>query len=260
MNRLKDLNVGDKVIDHKGIIFTVAHHKYYSNDTSVLISNHIDRLPFDEAECDFVDKENKSDVMVQRHGYNRYDLSNIRQYLNAEGKDWYKKTHKFDTINPILSNKPGFLSNLSREFKMNIVPVNIKTLKNIKDGSNLYSTKDKVFLASLEQVGLADEMLQQELEEKNGSFDLFNSDENRIYINIDNPYNVTWFLRTCVRIGNKRDDRCYLHVVDHDGTLTSRQSDDKNYIRVCINLNNNIAVSNRKTDEGYYLLFKSVLR
>lgn len=260
MNRLKDLNVGDKVIDHKGIIFTVAHHKYYSDDTSVLISDCVDRLEFDEAECEFVDKENKIDTMVQKHGYNRYDLSNIRQYLNAEGEDWYRKTHKFDTINPILSNKLGFLSNLSREFKMNIVPVNIKTLKNIEDGSKLYSTKDKVFLASLEQVGLANGKLQQQLEERHGSFALFDSDESRICRDIDGTYNTTWFLRTCVRIDIKRENRCYLHAVGNNGRSTSRQSNDKNSIRVCINLNNNIVVSNRKTDEGYYLLFKSVVR
>ena len=79
-------------------------------------------------------------------GYNRWSQSGLRQYLNAEGTDWWKPMNTFD-VAPYYQGKYGFLSDISDELKKVIVPVR-RWQKRTSwcEGGTYEYTYDKVFL------------------------------------------------------------------------------------------------------------------
>ena len=79
-------------------------------------------------------------------GYNRWSQSGLRQYLNAEGTDWWKPMNTFD-VAPSYQNYYGFLSDISDELKKVIVPVRRWQRRNyITENGSYEYTYDKVFL------------------------------------------------------------------------------------------------------------------
>lgn len=101
------------------------------------------------------------DAAEQGHPYgnNDYALSNIRQYLNAEGAGWFKPQHEKDTPptaknvydgdNPY-ADLPGFLTSFSEGFKAAILTTGIESRD--RDG-NLRILNDRVFLPSATEMG-----------------------------------------------------------------------------------------------------------
>ena len=79
-------------------------------------------------------------------GYNRWSKSGLRQYLNAEGFDWWKPLHTFD-VAPSYKNCRGFLSGLDESVRKVIVPVRRWQRRNhVSDNGSYEYTYDKVFL------------------------------------------------------------------------------------------------------------------
>ena len=79
-------------------------------------------------------------------GYNRWSQSGLRQYLNAEGTDWWKPMNTFD-VAPSYQSKNGFMTSLSDELRRVIKPVRRwqKRTSWCEAGTYEY-TYDKVFL------------------------------------------------------------------------------------------------------------------
>lgn len=79
-------------------------------------------------------------------GYNRWSQSGLRQYLNAQGTDWWKPMNTFD-VAPNYQSLTGFMDCLSDELKSVIVPVRRWQRRNYASDSGSYEyTYDKIFL------------------------------------------------------------------------------------------------------------------
>ena len=65
---------------------------------------------------------------ISASGNSRWDLSNIRQWLNSDGaaNSWFTLSHEFD-VAPTYANEPGFLTGFSSGTKQHFVTSTIST-------------------------------------------------------------------------------------------------------------------------------------
>lgn len=83
--------------------------KWTKVDTQILcLSTNIGKFEFD-----FSEEDNPKDLR-RDNGNNRYSLSNIDQFLNNAGEDWYIPTHEYDE-RPPYSHAPSFLTEFTDE-------------------------------------------------------------------------------------------------------------------------------------------------
>ncbi len=81
------------------------------------------------------------------YGCNRWAWSFERQYLNAEGSNWFKAMNKFDRYNSWAGSHVGFKSSLDQNFVSILADVDVTTIKNtVCDGGGTEVTRDKFFL------------------------------------------------------------------------------------------------------------------
>lgn len=86
------------------------------------------------------------------YGYNRWSKSAIRQWLNADGDNWWTPQHNFDH-RPDQYSQKGFMTGLEEDFKNIIKPIKVQTSANTLIDSGVTDvTYDKFFLPSLEQL------------------------------------------------------------------------------------------------------------
>lgn len=99
-------------------------------------------------------------------GNNNYRVSNIRQYLNSVGPDWYEPQHYRDEPPSTFymyagygayEQRDGFLSAFPKEFVDRIVATPVETLMPDSDVGDIITLNDKIFLLSLTEMGLRDE-------------------------------------------------------------------------------------------------------
>ena len=165
MKRLKDLYPGDKVRETRsGILFTVAGLSPYGGDGVCLITDQVIAQGAMDAPEPEAPEENFAVT-----GNNRYVLSNLHQWLNADGMDWYIPSHAFDTppteenlalrptlFDPIRHNayahQPGFLSRFSPAFRRSLRSSRIPCA--LPDGSGVEYTDALVFSPSAAEIGL----------------------------------------------------------------------------------------------------------
>lgn len=103
-----------------------------------------------------------------RYGSNNWSESNIRQWLNSDAASgWFTPKTAFDRLDPVYANLEGFVNGLDPEFLSAISPVNVTTRKNnvyesdSDYGVKTYTTNDKFFLLSNDEVGFAAEGIAQ---------------------------------------------------------------------------------------------------
>lgn len=169
---LSSLSVGDKVrygryqVESEAkedIIWQIAaqgHAGYPSGATTLVTERIIDLRGFDAKEPNNADSNRKSS------GNNRYRDSNIRQWLNKKGNPWFVATHGADEP-PTDSGmnqptgydgKDGFMSFFSDIELMGLEETTLTVaLNTVTDGGGQETVKDKFFLASNTEVGLANE-------------------------------------------------------------------------------------------------------
>lgn len=88
--------------------------------------------------------------LMWQHGYNNWELSNIRQWLNtaAAANSWFVPTHVGDSA-PSYASQAGFLSGFSAEFQSILTPTRSGVAANtVTDGGMNYYIYDKMFLPS----------------------------------------------------------------------------------------------------------------
>lgn len=107
-------------------------------------------IQFDNAEPSNSDSQRKS------RGNNRWMYSNLRQWLNKSGRNWYTAQHSVDaapdTPDPVYDD--GFLSYLPADFVEAIIPVKQSTKTHSVDGGGYDTTYDKFFPLSMSQVNI----------------------------------------------------------------------------------------------------------
>lgn len=157
MTKLKDLPVSARVANRArpGIILRVGGRDLPGYPGTILVADGIVKQGCFDA------KEPKNpDVGCRNYGNSDYEVSNAHQWLNSDGKKWFKPQHEYDASptkanifdgdNPY-ANDPGFLTDFSPAFKAALAKATIKTRK-IEDGS-IHEMLASVWLMSGAEVG-----------------------------------------------------------------------------------------------------------
>lgn len=175
---LSNLPVGAKVKfgkyqvnteDAQPIVWTIVakNHQctpaYPENAITLHAAEILDLRCFDAKE------PSNSNVDRQKHGNNRYSVSNLDQWLNkdAVGGAWYSAAHSADHspdttegtggYGTQYATRPGFLNGFTDDEKAAILSTSIRVVKPSTDGGSYEDVVRNVFLPSTTEVGLSDE-------------------------------------------------------------------------------------------------------
>lgn len=103
-----------------------------------------------------------------RYGNGNWNESNIRQWLNSDAASgWWTPKTPFDRLSSTYSSLAGFINGLPAEFAAVLGAVDVTTRKNNvfendnDTGNKVYTTRDKIFLLSNDEVGFAVEGIAQ---------------------------------------------------------------------------------------------------
>ena len=125
------------------------------------------------------------------YGYNRWSQSAIRQYLNADGSDWWVPQNPFDRP-PSYAARAGFLAGLPAELVAVMGKVKVQTLTNsVVDGSVVDTTYDKVFLPSFAEAFVNDSAAAKAVEGEPWDWFVFQSDNGGVPLTIGTTYPQT---------------------------------------------------------------------
>lgn len=95
----------------------------------------------------------------RNNGNNRWSLSNIRQWLNADGAggEWYVESHDYDACSTTTKNRAGFLNEFTEAERGIIIPEEHTMLLPTVDGGGTETVVDTVWLPSRDEMGLGSE-------------------------------------------------------------------------------------------------------
>lgn len=152
----KLFNIGDQFTVMKGstpLVFDVIgiDHDIPTDSTkthSMTLQLHdcLTSLQFDAREPTNPNGDRKS------YGSNNWLESNLRQWLNATGNDWWSAQTEYD-VAPSYAAEAGFLSDIDNEFLSVIGNVKKITTKNtVTDGGGSVDSDEKIFLLSRSEV------------------------------------------------------------------------------------------------------------
>ena len=166
---LFDLPLGARVTDSgtNGTVFLVAAHDHPGYGGTTLVSDCIvGQLCYDAAEPDSPDKRGQQNTAG--FGNNSYPVSNLHQWLNASGTDWFSPAHDYDAPpvsgniaygeNPY-SQKPGFLTGFTPDFIGGIIDSDVPCfLRDPESGHGRETSfKAKVFIPSAAEIGMPED-------------------------------------------------------------------------------------------------------
>jgi hypothetical protein len=162
---LEELPVGVKVREKtSGLVFLVGEHAHAGYKGTTLVANNV----IGQA-CLDAPEENNPNERLRLTGYNYYAFSNLHQWLNAEGRDWYKPAHEYDAAPTeaniaqrptcydrhgynAYENKAGFLSWFGASFREAIYESDVPCTNRRQDG--IEYIKAKAFLLSTAEAGI----------------------------------------------------------------------------------------------------------
>lgn len=134
--------------------------KSYSSDGTIVETAPIVEDAQDESATDLstvIDSGDMNDIDRAYYGSGNYGQSNIRQWLNGRGRNWYQAATKFD-MPPLYVGDEGFLDDLDSEF-VDVLLATEQTVRTngryeIGEGMSnaTYTVTDKVFLPSGDQI------------------------------------------------------------------------------------------------------------
>ena len=172
------------------------------------------------------------------YGSNNYKESAIRQVLNSEalaGEVWLPQT-KFDRPPSWVSSERGFLGTLSEDMRNAIMAVDIgcrtNTVYEAPDStcggtSKQYTVRDKIFLASIQNVGFASESVG----EQTNLWDYYIGATDADRIKLDSSGNAgSWWLRS-----PHPSNAYYVRIVRTAGSLIgSHAYDSYGVVPACV--------------------------
>ena len=145
------------------IIWTIPdknHSGYPANSVTLFTERIIDLLGVDAKE------PTNTDTNRQSYGNNRYSQSNLDQWLNDAGLNWWTATHAYDAAptdaglnQPVgYDDKLGFKSNFTTEELAAVLDTTIRVAKNtVTDGGSYEDVVRKFFIPSTTELNLANE-------------------------------------------------------------------------------------------------------
>ena len=162
---LRDLPVGTRIREREsGILFLLGEHEHPGYRGTTLITNNV----IGQACLDAPEVRNPKE-RLRLTGSNYYPFSNIHQWLNAEGSNWFSPAHEYDepptkeaiATRPNIydrhgynsyAQKPGFLSWFSPAFREALYESDVPCTNAAQDGIEF--VKAKVFLPSTDETGM----------------------------------------------------------------------------------------------------------
>ena len=147
---------GETAQDIIWLVVAKNHSGYPSNSVTLQAASIIDLRSFDDPE-----PSNSADRNTQ--GNNRYSVSNIDQWLNANGSggSWYFAKHSADAAptnnDTKYADRPGFLYHLTDEERAAILSTTIRVVKPSVDGGGFEDIARAIFLPSVTEIGLSNE-------------------------------------------------------------------------------------------------------
>ena len=72
----------------------------------------------------------KNDSRRRNYGYNRWSESNMRQWLNSTGDNWFAKQNEYDVKSANADYGAGWLTGIDAGFLEQVMPVHNKTVRN----------------------------------------------------------------------------------------------------------------------------------
>jgi len=260
---LSDLPVGSLVKDtgskynDKPIIWRIVdtnHNGFPTNSVTLQANNILSIKKFD------LEESNSSDSDRKAYGNNRWKYSNIRQWLNSDlPAPWYTASYPEDAV-PDYSNENGFMSNLSLEFKNNILDTSIITQLSSIDGGTLETTLDKFFLFSMTEMNLTGAsgkegypisyFSQAGVRVLKPTQEACDTSEYKSVL-LDPKYGFTYWLRT------PQPDFSYVNYnIKNNGSFAQIISNSPQVgVSPSVNLNNSITILRQDTDGTYILGF-----
>ena len=145
------------------IIWTIPdknHSGYPANSVTLFTERIIDLLGVDAKE------PTNTNTDRQNNGNNRYSQSNLDQWLNDAGLNWWTATHAYDAAptdaglsQPTgYDDKLGFKSNFTTEELAAVLDTTIRVAKNtVTDGGSYEDVVRKFFIPSTTELNLANE-------------------------------------------------------------------------------------------------------
>lgn len=249
------------------IVFKIAdknHSGYPSNSVTLITEKIIQLMCFDAKEASNSNSDRK------QYGNNRYQHSNILQWLNsnaAAGK-WYSAKHSADAppTNANVWNNyneydawAGFLAMIDPKFVAELLTTTQTVARNtVTDGGSYETVTSKMFLPSTTEVGLANENNIAE----GTLLALFSNDASRVAYptaqcvsnseytnaNFSTSKGWYWWLRTPLSSSAN-----YVRRVNSGGSLNYSIAYNGSYgVRPLCNLKSSILVSDSPNSEGNY--------
>ena len=269
MPTIADLPIGAKLkfgaysvngeIPHK-ICWVKAH-----NDGTLLSEFIEDQCAFDAKEPDNPDEDSRC------YGYNRYSLSNIHQFLNAENNGWFYSMHEYDKppVDRLLYKeqggydyKPGFLHHFETWEIDAIEDTEVKTALPSRDayeGEKYETIYAKVFMPSSKNMNYGDVNGVSE----GDIWDLFASGATRssrpspdLYATMnERPYEGEgWYYH----LRSPRNNRPYVMCVVYDGDDgSSFPNDERVGVRPALKLSHKAIISDEPDGDGYYVVLSA---
>ena len=240
------------IYDSVDLVFQIAdkNHTNYPVNSVTLITKDIQSLKaFDGKETSNPNGD------IKAYGNSRYLYSNIFQWLNKSGTNWYISKHTYDAppstgnvfANPYDSSV-GFLSGFKATFLNNIFTTTQITAKNtVIYGGGSETVTSKFYLASTTEVGLANENNIAE----GSKLELFTDDASRItkYSGDD----CGWWLRT-----PWASNTSCTQLVGNLGTVMSIRaaagSSPYGGVRPLCNISNTVMISGLPDANGVYTI------
>lgn len=249
------------------IVFKIAdknHSGYPSNSVTLITEKIIQLMCFDAKEANNSNSDRKS------YGNNRYQYSNLLQWLNsnATAGNWYSAKHSADappTNANVYQNYneydawAGFLAMIDPKFVAELLTTTQTVARNtVTDGGSYETVTSKMFLASTTEVGLANENSIAE----GTLLSLFSNDASRVayptsecvsnseYTNSNFSASKGWYW--WLRTPDSSNAR-YVRFVHSDGAVDSGIAyGGYGGVRPLCNLKSSILVSDTTNSDGNY--------
>ena len=203
-----------------------------SADSDFIAETRTGFLSYDRAEGTNVSRARRN------YGNNFFPHSNIAQWLNAIGLDWFHSAHEYDEI-PQYNRIPGFLSNFAQKELESLVDREIVVavpLGSRKEFGKTYRTSLKVCLPSASEIGYEDDCLSCEGEKLDEVAALVNR--------LNRDATVT---RTGVKDGG--------HVITYFGSTPEETTASRPYsIHPMIRIRKDVEISDAPDGSGYFYI------
>ena len=269
MPTIDDLPIGAKLKFGAYSVDGEAPHKIRwikAHRDNTVLSEYIEDL------CAFDAKEPENPSPLRRSfGNNRYSLSNIHQFLNSEGTDWFQKKHAFDTAPDELmytqrngySLKPGFLT-LFEQWEIDAIEVSEIKIPlprcDAQRGVLVETVYAKVFLPSTANVGAR---RIEDVPKGDETWELFSMGPQSCHYSVELRRSrrfrnrVVWArldeITACYLLRSPSRDTSYrTYAVEGNEVGSKAACNPDSGIRPALRLNPDTSISDEPDSEGYY--------